>query len=490
MYSLLPLIPLIVSFSIGTLCLATSLFKPLEKFSRKFARILLLLGISINLITVLFMLSDFTVNKALEIPELSLRVDSANIAAIFSVTLIFLLISVYNLKAEEGGRLRSGPENFFMLLLFGCMFGLLIVNDLFGTLLFIELMVGVLAILALHNPSKLSPKASFKFLVIASLGAFFTLLGASLIFIFVGDSNLLSLANKPELKAYLMENPQLLTFAVACFIIGLGMDVGLVPFHGWVPDVFSASNIVVVGFFAAKPIALISVLYKLVAFFYRIYPSNTFILLMLGVGLISMLFGALMAYPQKNFYRMLAFCSISECGHAVFAFSLLTSSLSFVAGQYYLLSGAFVKVGMALSLGSIYFNMKTADMNSLGGLLGKMNKTALSYIICALSLVGVPPLGGFYAKWFLYNVTYKFLLDTGGVIIAILGLIFLVCISMVLFIFLICSFHRIFMGQTAKNTQRVNEVHLTMWLPTAILAAISIILGLQPNILLNLIGAA
>jgi NADH:ubiquinone oxidoreductase subunit 5 (subunit L)/multisubunit Na+/H+ antiporter MnhA subunit len=61
---------------------------------------------------------------------------------------------------------------------------------------------------------------------------------------------------------------------------------------------------------------------------------------------------------------------------------------------------------------------------------------------------------------------------------------------MISFIFLIRSFHRIFMGQTAENMQKVNEVHVTMWLPTAVLAAISILLGLQPNILLSLIGAA
>jgi formate hydrogenlyase subunit 3/multisubunit Na+/H+ antiporter MnhD subunit len=370
------------------------------------------------------------------------------------------------------------------------MLGLLLSCDLFGIYLFVELTIGVSVILVAHNPSKLSTEAAFKYLIITAVSALFVLLGTLIVFILTGNSNLFAIINNPGMQARLIENPHFLMLAVACFIIGLGADIGLVPFHGWLPDVFPGSTIIINGFFCAEPIALILALYKLVAPFYGIHPSSVIIALMIGVGLVSMVFGALLAYPQRNFYRMLAYCSIDEFGHVVFALGLLDSSMSFVVGQYYLVNSALMKTGMILSLGSVFFRSGTGNMHLLGGLFGKMNKTALSYIICALSLTGVPPLSGFYAKWLLYNVAYKFLLDLGGILVAVLALIFLVCISMISFIFLIQSFHRIFMGQTAENMQKVNEVHLTMWLPTAVLAATSILLGLQPNILLSLIGAA
>ena len=493
MYSLLPLLSLIVPFSIGILHLLLYPFWFLDSFFKKIEKIALLSGTSLTLITVLSMVPYILAggeSARLEVPQLSLYANSTNIAGVVGVVLIFFLASIYNVKAEKGGRLKPNMYNFFLLLFLCCMLGLLLSHDLFGIYLFVELTIGVSVILVSHNPSKLSTEAAFKYLIITAVSALFVLLGVLIIFILTGNSNLFAIINDANIQTRLIENPLFLMLAVACFIIGLGADIGLVPFHGWLPDVFPGSTIIINGFFCAEPIALILALYNLVYPFYRIYPSNVIIALMIGVGLISMVFGALMAYPQKNFYRMLAYCSIDEFGHAVFVLGLLTSSISFVAGQYYLVNSALMKTGMILSLGSVFFNMGTGNMNLLGGLFGKMNKTALSYIICALSLTGVPPLSGFYAKWLLYNVAYDFLLPLGGIVLAVSAFIFLICISMISFIFLIRSFHLIFMGQTAENVQKVNEVLLTMWLPTAVLAAISILLGLQPNILLSLIGAA
>jgi NADH:ubiquinone oxidoreductase subunit 5 (subunit L)/multisubunit Na+/H+ antiporter MnhA subunit len=111
----------------------------------------------------------------------------------------------------------------------------------------------------------------------------------------------------------------------------------------------------------------------------------------------------------------------------------------------------------------------------------------LSYIITAFSLVGVPPLSGFYAKWLLFNTVYQFMLPLGGILASVLALLFLVFMPMATSIYLIRSFHKIFMGQSPENI-RVDEVHFTMWLPTIVLAAIAILVGFQPNLLLNLIS--
>ncbi len=492
MYSLLPLLSLIVPFFIGVFHLFMYPFKFMDPFFKKIGKISLLLGAGITLIIVLSMIPYVLIGEVLEVPELSLYANLTNIAGIVGVAFIFFLTSIYNIKAERGGRLKPTMYNFFLLLFLCCMLGLLLSSDLFGIYLFVELTVGVSVLLVTHNPAKMSTEAAFKYLIITAISALFVLLGTLIIFILTGNSNLFAIINNPDLQTRLIENPQLLMLAVASFIIGLGADIGLVPFHGWLPDVFPAragSTIIINGFFCAEPIALILALYKVIYSFYGVYPSNVIIALLMSLGLISIVFGALLAYPQKNFYRMLAYCSIDEFGHAVFALGLLTSSISFVAGQYYLVNNALMKTGMILSLGSVWFHSRTGNMDLLGGLFGKMNKTALGYIICALSLTGVPPLSGFYSKWLLYNATYDFLLPLGGVFLAVLALILLVCISMISFIFLIRSFHRIFMGQTAESLEKVKEVHLTMWLPAMVVAAIAFLVGLQPNILLSLIGA-
>ena len=486
MYSLLPLLSLVIPFFIGLLHLFTYPFGFLESFLKKIEKTALLFGIGSTLLTVLSMVPYILAGEVLEVPQLSLCADLTNIAGIVGVALIFFLTSIYNIKAEKGGRLKPSIYNFFLLLFLCCMLGLLLSRDLFGIYLFVELTVGVSVILVAHAPGKLSTEAAFKYLIITAISAIFVLLGTVIVFVLTGTSNISAVIANGDA---LIQNPHILMLVVACFIIGLGADIGLIPFHGWLPDAFPASTPIINGFFCAEPIALILTLYTLIQPFYEIYQSGIIIALMVGVGIVSMLFGALLAYPQKDFMRMIAYCSIDEFGHVVFALGLLTS-MSFVAGQYYLVNSALMKTGMILSLGSVFISSGTRNMDSLGGLFGRMNKTALSYIICALSLTGVPPLSGFYAKWLLYNVAYAYMLPLGGIVAAVLTLILLVCISLISFIFLLRSFHRIFMGQSTGNLKKVNDIHLTMWLPTIVLAATAILIGLQPNILLSLIGTA
>ncbi len=490
MYSLLPLLSLVVPIFTGVLCLFTSLFWFLADFSKKFAKIALLVGAALTLATVLTMVPDVLAGGVLETPELSLRADLTNTAAMAAVALIFFLASLYNVKAEPGGRLKPGLYNFFLLLFLSCMLGLLLSHDLFGIFVFVELVVGVSVILVAHNPSKLSPEAAFKYFIIIAISALFVLLGTMTVFLLTGTSNLDVILHDPEVHTLLLQRPQWLMLAVACFIVGIGADVGLVPFHGWVPDVFPASTIVINGFFSAEPVALLLALYKLVVPFYAVYPSPLIIAFMMGLGLISMVFGVLLAYPQRDFYRMMAYCSIDEFGHIVFVLGLLTPTLSLVAGQYYLINSALMKAGLILSLGSVFFTSGTPNMRSLGGLVKKMNKTAVSYLICALSLAGLPPLSGFYAKWLLYNAVYAFLVSTVGLSVAIVAVVMLVGVSMIAFVFLVRAFQLIFLGEESDRLKPATEVHVTMWLPTMILAIVAIVVGLQPQLLIGLVGGS
>ncbi|MEM2989676.1 MAG: proton-conducting transporter membrane subunit [Halobacteria archaeon] len=429
------------------------------------------------------MIPDVLSSQTLETPMFSLQADSTNIAGLVGVALIFFLVSIYNVKAETGGRLKPSLYNFFVLLFLTCMLGLLLSYDLFGIFLFVELTIGVSIVLVVHAPGKLSAEASFKYLVITALSALFVLLGVLIVFVLTHNSSIPIIMEHPN---SLIENPNFLIFAVACFVIGIGADIGLVPFHGWVPDVFPASTPVINGFFCAEPVAFILALIKLVYPFYVVYPSQIILWLVVGVGLISMVFGALMAYPQIDFMRMIAYATIDEFGHMVFAFGLFTP-LSFTAGQIYLVNGSLMKAGVILCLGSVFIASGTRDMTKLGGLAGRMKKTAGSYMICALSLAGVPPLSGFYPKWLLYTAVYDFLLLRVGIFISVLALISLVFLSIVSLIVLVRAFHLIFLGQPTETLKGVNEVHWTMWLSTTALAAVGILVGLYPDLLLSLI---
>jgi formate hydrogenlyase subunit 3/multisubunit Na+/H+ antiporter MnhD subunit len=272
---------------------------------------------------------------------------------------------------------------------------------------------------------------------------------------------------------------------VVLLVAGIGADIGLVPFHGWLPDVFPASTPVVNVFFCAEPIALILALYKVVSPFYEIYPSSIIIFVMVGVGVLSMVIGSLLSYTQKDALHMLAYISIDTFGTALLALGLFTP-LGSIAGQIYIINGALMKAGILLCLGSVYIQTGIRNMHQLGGLFGKMKKTALIYLVCTLSLVGVPPLSGFYAKWLIFNSVYYSLLPSMGVLISVAALVLLVGFSIVPFIVLMRSFNKIFLGTPNVDLATV-EVDRTMWLPAAVVAGAAVLIGILPGLLLGLV---
>lgn len=481
MESILPLVMLITPFFIGALCLSTYPFRYLDPFLVKGHKILLLFGTGLTLIIVSSMIPLVLSGESLQTPWLSLQVDLTNIAGLVTVAIIFFLTSIYTLKADKAGRLKPSFYNFFVFVFLFCMLGLLTTFDLFGIFLLVELLIGVSIILVVHAPGKLSPEASFKYLIITAVSALFVLTATLLVYMTTQTSNLFEIVNSPGVLA---ENARLVLIIVVLLVAGIGADIGLVPFHGWLPDVFPASTPVVNAFFCAEPIALILALYKVVSPFYEIYPSTMIILLMVGVGFVSMTFGSLLAYTQKDALHMIAYVSIDTFGTALLALGLFTP-LGTIAGQIYIINGALMKTGILLCLGSVYIRTGLRNMNLLGGLSRKMRKTALIYLICVLSLVGIPPLSGFYAKWLIFNSIYSYLLPQLGILVSVFTLVFLVGFSIVPFVVLIRSFNKIFLGKSNGNFV-VDEVDNSMWMPGAVIAGSAIIIGLLPSILLGL----
>jgi formate hydrogenlyase subunit 3/multisubunit Na+/H+ antiporter MnhD subunit len=483
MESILPLVMLIVPFFIGALCLSTYPFRYLDPFLERVRgyKIILLFGTGLTLAIVSSMIPLVLSGESLQTPWLSLHVDLSNIASLVAVAAIFFLASIFSWRADKEGRLKPSFYNFFLFVFLFCMLGLLSIFDLFGIFLMIELLIGVSIILVAHAPGKLSPEASFKYLVITAVSALFVLVATLVVYMITGTSNLFEIANNPGILA---ENARLVLIIVVLLVAGIGCDIGVVPFHGWLPDVFPASTPVMNIFFCAEPIALILALYKVVSPFYEIYPSSIIIFVMAGVGIASMVFGSLLAYTQKDALHMLAYITIDTFGTALLALGLFTP-LGSIAGQIYIINGALMKTGLLLSVGSVYLRTGVRNMHLLGGLWGKMKKTAIIYLVCVLSLVGIPPLSGFYAKWLVFNSVYYSLLPQTGVLLAVTALVLLVGFSIVPFVVLMRSFNKIFLGTPTIDLPS-DEVDRSMWLPGAVLVAVAVLIGVLPGLLLGL----
>ncbi|TFG14478.1 NADH dehydrogenase [Candidatus Thorarchaeota archaeon] len=451
-------------------------FKQIEKPS-------LLLGTGLTLLLLIYHAPILFTGAVYEFSLLSMRLESTNIAPSIATALIFFLTSIYNIKAEKGGRLKPEVYNFFVLMFLICMLGLMLVYDIFAVALFIELVIAVSVVMVLHAKGKEAVEASFKYLIITAISALFVILGTMLIYITTQASNIDEILANP---GPLADSPTVVVIVAICFIAGLGADIGIAPFHGWLPDAFPASKPAVNCFFAAEPIALFIALHRLIQTLYTVSPSVVLPILVTSVGAFSLIFGASMAYAQKNFMRMVAYATIEEFGYIMIIFGVLTP-FSYAVGQLYLMNVSIMKLGILLTLGSVLISTGTMDMPSLGGLGKRMKLTSAAYLISILSLAGIAPLSGFFTKWFLFEAIYQHLLTNVGIMLAASVVLVLMITSLFAFVFLIRSFHTIFTGTLKDALKDVRETPKEMWIPAIITACIIIVFGLIPHLFLAFI---
>ncbi len=247
-----------------------------------------------------------------------------------------------------------------------------------------------------------STEAGFKYLLFGAMTSAIMLYGFSLLFGFTKTSNLYQLAKmlqSGELSA-------LTAFGVlALILVGLGFKVSIVPFHFWAPDVYEGAPTPVAGFLStASKAAGFAVLVRL---FFAIFPNAATTVgqnWAIGLAILSaltMTVGNLLALPQTNIKRLLAFSSISHAGYAmigVVAFSQLGgTSVVFYLAAYILTN--------LLAFGIVMAFSRVTGLENITDYSGMSRRSpwlALMMLAAFLSLAGMPPFGGFVAKVFVF----------------------------------------------------------------------------------------
>lgn len=441
------------------------------------------MGNGMALIAAIAMIPQVMNGVALVFPGIPMRVDMTNWIVVFGITLISFLSSIYNIGSDRGGRLSPILYDFFLLFLVSIMVGLVMFEDLFWIYLLVETTVGVSVVLVAYAPGKFPIQAAFKYLIMTAVSALFFLIGVLIIYWLCETTDMSAIVRSADvLSAY----PHLVLVSVACFIVGLGADLGIPPFHGWLPDAFPASTPAVNSFACAESICLLFTLFRLVYPFHFIYPSTSTVTLFFFIGIFSIVLGASLCYGQRNFWRLAAYVTVDGYGHAALAFGLFTAA-GFAAGQFYLVNGALMKMVVLQSLGAVSMRTGSADMTAFGGLSRGMKKTAFTYLICALSLGGVPPLSGFYGKMLVYSAVFQYLSDNANLVAAFSVTALLIAASVVSLTALMRGFHKIFLGN--RTVGSVGETQVMMWLPSMLGAGLGALIGVYPSLFLNSVAA-
>ena len=270
-------------------------------------------------------------------------------------------------------------------------------NDLIVFYMGLELQSLALYVLASFNRDNLlSTESGLKYFVLSALSSGLLLYGCSLTYGFSESTNFDQiLINSTEFNYGT-------TFGIVFILVGLAFKISAVPFHMWAPDVYQGSPTSVTLFFAILPkIAALSVFIK---FLYTPFANmnDQWQTIIVFISIASMIFGAVAAIGQKNLKRLIAYSSISHMGYAL-------AGLASVSNQGIQSSITYISIYLVMNLAffSCLFMLKRNDkyyenIEDLSGLSKKHPILSFSLLIVLFSLAGIPPLAGFFAKFYVF----------------------------------------------------------------------------------------
>ncbi len=347
-------------------------------------------------------------------------------------------------------------------------------KDILMIFMGLELMSICFYVLAGINRKKLSAnEASMKYFLLGAFATGFIVYGIALIY---GATGTTSIQNLVENFVTYSSNI-IFVLGFVFFLIGFSFKIAAVPFHMWVPDVYQGSATTVTSLMSTtgKAAAFSVLMIMLSAVFSG--ASNVFRPYFATISALSMLFGSIVAISQTNLKRMLAYSSISHAGYM--AIGLAAGNLFSVAGIiFYLAAYAFMNIG-AFTIISIVEgeNDSKTDLNSFAGLNAKSPILAASMALFMFALAGIPPLAGFFGKYYVFisaiqsNLTWLAIL---GVLSSVISVYFY--IRVVVFMY--------FKGSVEDFEIQISPYSLTAVIITALLI---LVFGILPDTLMNVI---
>jgi NADH-quinone oxidoreductase subunit N len=365
---------------------------------------------------VLLITAIITINETFSVSSVTLFNESVVIDYMSSLMKIISLIGGFLVLVISSSYLKIFKiyNIEYPILILSSILGMMIMissNDLIVFYMGLELQSLALYVLASYNRDQLkSSEAGLKYFVLSALSSGLLLYGCSLIYGFSGSTNFNVISNQ------LNSNEYVLTFGIVFILVGLAFKISAVPFHMWAPDVYEGSPTTVTLFFTMVPkIAALTVFIYVP--FLNLIDQWQMIIVFLSIA--SMLFGAIAAIGQTNIKRLIAYSSIGHIGYTLAGLAAgsnegIQSSIIYIA-IYVVMNLAFFSCLLMLKRKDQYYE----NINDLSGLSKNHPLLSLCLLIILFSLAGIPPMAGFFAKFYIF----KSVLEQSMYFLAIVGLL-------------------------------------------------------------------
>jgi len=367
-------------------------------------------------------------------------------------------------KSAACGNQRFMAINLMILALTG-MNGVVLANDLFSLYVFMEITAVASYILIAIEKGANAFEGAFKYLIMSAVATALILAAIALLMLTAGSLSYTAIS----LAMNAAPHSRIVLAAVAMLAVGLFIKGGLIPFHGWLPDAYSAAP-AAVSVLLAGIVTKTTGVYTLIRLVISVIGlSATLENLLLFVGAASMLVGALAALGQSDFKRMLAYSSISQVGYMILG--LGTGALLGIAGSiFHLFNHAIFKSLLFVNAAAVEQQAGSRDMNRLGGLAEKMPVTGFTSAIAFLSTAGIPPLAGFWSKLIVIVALWQ----TGHIVYAALA----VLASLLTLAYFLSMQRRVFFGKLAAGFESLKEANAWILIPACLLALITTGIGI------------
>lgn len=328
-------------------------------------------------------------------------VDHLNGLVLVAIAIVSLLSAIYARTMIEREIPAAKHAQFYALFLIQVtgLFGMTVTGDVFNLYVLLEIAsFSAYAIIGMGEGA--APFAAFRYMIFGTLGACAYLLGVGYLYMITGSLNM---ADLRHLLVPLYDSPVLFV-GFAFLIVGAAVKMALFPVHTWLPDAYtlapsSASVLLAPLFTKVGAYVVIRLLFTVFepSFSTTLLPAT----LALGwVAVVGIIFSSIMALAQTDLKRMLCYLIVTEIGYVVIGIAC-ANRLGLTGAIFHVVNDMFMMALLFMVAGAIQAHFRTGKTHEFTGLHRKMPVTSAVLVIGGLSVIGVPPMCGFFSKWYL-----------------------------------------------------------------------------------------
>lgn len=323
---------------------------------------------------------------------ISLLVDRLSIFMTLLSNLLGGLTLMYSLAEEQ-----YEPKFYaLVLIMMSAISGAFLSRDIFNLFVFMEVMSIASYILVAHYGSQGSLLAGINYLLISSIGLILFLFGIGVLYRYVGTLNMIDM--REQIPRFFAESPRAVILTLALFIIGFGIKSAMLPLHTWLPAAHSIAPSPISALLSGIVIKVgIYGFFRTVQIFRDCPLIEDVYTLLVYTGVVTALFGASMALVQSDLKRLLAYSSINQIGYIVIGIGLGTAQ-GLSGALFHTANHAFAKSCLFLCAGAVIAKTGRRKISELTIVAKEMPGVTVIFILAALSMIGVPPAGGFFSK--------------------------------------------------------------------------------------------